>query len=136
MKEQEIEFVGIKLTDESREKLLSLGLPKCDVIKLDHIVLEYGPKEGSSTLGWVESHLGETIEVKLKNLGYDIDERGSIYAFEVEDENILCKNDHPHITIGFTGSREAKESNDIKIWTPCNRITLTGVFYEKFKKRV
>lgn len=123
---RKILYVGVKLTDESK-KLLDDYIPAVSEKKyLDHMTSEFRPQEDSDILQWVLAHEGETIELKVSHYGFDVSERGNVWALGVKTE-APSKNKRKHITIATSGTRKPVESNHITEWYPIDGPVLEGV---------
>lgn len=120
-------YIGLQLTEESREELLShFELDESKKIFADHVTLEFAPREDSEVLKWASEHEGEEETILVTKHGTMITMSDKVTAVGVEI-TAPCKNAQPHITVYTEGGMRPKDSNRISDWVPYKEpFTLVG----------
>lgn len=105
---QNIIYVGLFLTEESRKKLLALFPPKHPKVTADHLTMAFKP--GAAVMESLTPMLGMKVRLHLSR--YASDEKGQ--AVSVRKESLpYCENKFPHITISCADGVSPVYSNEL-----------------------
>lgn len=132
------EYIGLFLTKESKDKLLSV-LPLFDgKVYLDHLTLLHKSQLNDKRRhlinniiarfeideSYVNSNDGPCLhEITITHIGWN----DKAMAFKVtlpEYSYIVCMNNNPHITIQTFGDGKPVDSNNIDKWLEIKSITI------------
>lgn len=113
------QYIGLVLTESSKQDLLKLIPPLNGKLYLDHCTILHESRKsttkGSLILKNLEDYFeeNELLELKIIGIGYL---PGRVIAFKVLPP-IEVYNNNPHITIATFNNAKAVESNMITHWT-------------------
>jgi hypothetical protein len=124
--EQTSFYCAMFLDSDSRHKLLAWWMKHVEVplhldVKIHHMTIKFEP-QGMDCL-FCDMDEQKTIKV----IGWAADERGQAVLVDIGD-NLICYNDHPHVTMAVAEGTSAAYSNALlaRGHTPIDGPTLTG----------
>lgn len=118
------EYIGLFLTNESRNKLLDLLPPFNSKVYLDHCTLLHRSQENRAKASDVkrafEFYKGKRFYINVTAIGWN----DKAMAFKCIPAWIPCVNKTPHITICTFGSGTPVDSNTIEKWINIEPVTI------------
>jgi hypothetical protein len=127
--EQKVAYSGVVLDDESKQKLLDLGVPKGWVSEAHHMTITLGPLSKRSDDEGALYKVGDEIELTAVGVGQD--HRAMAVKVEPPYPINVRHVKFPHVTIAFNeaGGGKASHSGKLQEFEPVN-MTLKGIVEE------
>jgi len=117
-------YIGVFLTPESRELLLSTYPPKHKEIHADHMTIKFMPSR------FEVENLAIGQKVKLKVIGYGWDQR----VDAVLVHGVMSDNWFPHITLSVDREKKGKPSHSNDMFGGPGLSALMPSVIERFEK--
>lgn len=119
-------YCAMFLDTDSRHRLLAWWLKHVKVplylgVKIHHMTIKFEP-QGMDCI-----FLDMDEQKSIKVIGWAADERGQAVLVDI-GENLICYNEHPHVTMAVAEGTSAAYSNELlaRGHTPIDGPTLTG----------
>ena len=128
--EQRVAYAGVILDDESKQKLLDLGVPEGWEPVAHHMTITMGPLSKRDETEGGLYRVGDEVELSVVGAGQD--ER--VKAVKVEPPHPVNARHvkFPHITVAVNaaGGGKARHSQKLQSFEPLSGTTLKGIVQE------